>query len=190
MENSIKKFSSYKLVLGAIEGIVGLVTVILAIVKLCSKEGDPTAALRIVLGISLLVIGTCLLVYSLLNKENRISSELFIGAGSIGIGSFLFTKPAEGTLDVIVCFIVPILVACFGGALAIKAIINLVNKKATTPNAILLVISICAVVLGIIFAVFADSWASKVCWLLVGLTLFSLGVYNVIFWAKTIKKIK
>lgn len=190
--DSFKKYDLGKLIYGVVAAIAGLATVILAIVALADNSADPSKALRIILGILFVVVGGCAFVLGLAKKDEEEGKAGLIisGALAIGFGSFMFTNWAGGFLGVLVGYLYPILVASVGGALVVKAIIDLVQKKEQKPAIIMLCVGAVMLALGIVFAVFAEDWAAKVIWLLVGLSLLAVAAFNLVKWVKFYRSVK
>lgn len=193
MLESLKKYAWHKLVLGVVAACAGLATVILAIVKMCKEDAaGPAKAIQIILGIILIVVGACAVVASFVaaDDEKEQGATLISGAISVGFGAFLLTKYGEGLLDVIVCYIWPILIASVGGAFVVKAIVDLCTKKDRKSAIVLMVVGAVMLALGIVFAVFVEDWSGRVSWLLLGLTVLAVGAFEIYRWAKFYKSVK
>jgi len=178
-----------KIGLSIVVGITGLLTVIFAILNLAgSKTIDSSTVLRVMVGILLIIIGTSTSLLTIFATPESKPFDLLTGALFIGLGVYFFVD--KTVLDTLAVLLFPLIIACLGGLMLIQSIADLARK--TNNKAVFnLIVSICLLVIGILFAVYhKDQTLKSVVWLLVGLAIIVLSIGEIVFTLKGKPRVK
>lgn len=185
--------NKFKSILWVLVGVVGLITVIFAILGYTNaKVTDPGSLLKYISATGLVVAGLALLLLGFIkDKESKAGNilDLFSGSILLGVGIFLFIDKENKFIESIVKVIVPIILACFGCTLFVKAVIGLIKKEPTKSILTPLICGALLVTLGIVFYILApkNEYIVDTIWLLIGLTMIG---YSILSLVKIIKSNK
>ena len=161
--------------------IIGVTTVALAIMQLVNDTGfDSTFAIRIITGVACMVFGVTEFIIGLTKSdENASLKESIAGAIIIGVGVFLCLPAAFSILNTLVGYMLPILVACGGFAIAIKGVITAFQKAPLKKWLVFVVVGAIIGTLGVIFTVFYEK-LSNVIWLILGCGIALGGIADIL----------
>jgi len=178
-----------KIGLSIVVGLTGLLTIIFSILSLAGSKGvESSSILRIVIGVLLIIIGTSISLLTIFATPNSKAFDLLTGALFIGIGVYFFIK--HDVLNTLAILLFPLIVACFGGLLLIKSIYDLIQKSNNKP-VFNLIVAICLITVGTLFAIFHDKKELQaIVWLLLGISILVLSIGEIIYTLKGKPRVK
>lgn len=182
MGKKLLKLFWIKVVAAVVLIVIGILTITFAILELMGRPVgvDPTFPIRIVIGIALSVFGVVELIIGLTKNEEHTSiKEAITGAAIAGVGVFLFLNEAKIILDDLVGYLLPIIVACCGFAVAIKGVVEACQKVPGKKWLVLIIVGVIIGTLGTVFVIFNEK-LSKVIWLILGIAIALGGVADLL----------
>lgn len=178
-----------KIGLSIVVGLTGLLTIIFSILNLAGSKGvESSSILRIMVGILLIIIGSSTSLLTIFATPESKPFDLLSGGLFIGIGVYFFIN--HDVLNTIAILLFPLIVACFGGLMLIQSIFDTV-KKTNNKSVFNMIVSICLLVIGILFAVFhKNQTLQSVVWLLLGIAIVILSIGEIVYTLKGKPKVK
>lgn len=159
--------------------LVGIVTTILAIVRLAGKGSvDPDKAVCYSLGAAAAIIGLAGLVIGLSKENVEKNTSDFIGSAlCISIAILFFLPTGSKFMKVLILEFVPLAIASLGGVFFAKSIVALIKKENTTKCIIMLLLSVAGLICGVLLYVYKDRpTLQNIEWMLIGISIFTIGI--------------
>lgn len=179
MKKSFLESKWFNILYAAIMVLAGILVVVFAIVRWASNPSfDPTLVLRIVVGVTCLLIGIYLSIKCLvLEKKSSVFLSVVLGSSLVGVGIFMFFKESGQLMDTLLGLAFPLGLAAFGFFMLPKGIILTTGKENRKLGIGTIIVGAILLTIGIVFVVYRSTLVN-LSWIFVGLVIAVSGLAN------------
>ena len=179
MKKSFLESKWFNILYAAIMVLAGILVVVFAIVRWASNPSfDPTLVLRIVVGVTCLLIGIYLSIKCLvMEKKSSVFLSVVLGSSLVGVGIFMFFKESGQLMDTLLGLAFPLGLAAFGFFMLPKGIILTTGKENRKLGIGTIIVGAILLTIGIVFVVYRSTLVN-LSWIFVGLVIAVNGLAN------------
>lgn len=187
----LEKVKQFKVGILILNLILGVVTTVLAILCLANVKigGDAGVVLKWIISIGIILAGLITLIIGIVKSVTvkvGFINNFVIGSVFTGVAIYLMTDTGNEIFNNVIGILVPMIVACFGTALFISAIVRMIRKEPTIKTVPALIVSVILIVLGVVFATLCSKNPNlvNVVWLLLGIGIIITSIGNLVLIGK------